>query len=465
MTLRFEQILADGVAQCSYLIGDDSTGTAAVIDPRPDVVVYLELAKRYGLAITHVFETHIHADFMSGARELVARLGGAPELCVSVEGGAEYAFDHHPVRDGDSFTFGGARMVARHTPGHTPEHIAFLLHESDADEPWGVLTGDSFFVDSVGRPDLLGDEETDELTEALFHTIQEFYMKLPDGVIIYPCHGAGSACGPNIGDRMSSTIGYERAHNKYAAITDLDAFKRAMNENAPPVPTHYPRLKKVNAAGPEVLGNLPRVPGMTPNAFAEAIEADDVQLLDVRDMLSFGGGHIAGALNIGARPELSVWAGWLLDPERPIYLVLEEDGQLEEVLRLLWRTGFTRFGGYLSGGMGAWREAGRKLRHIPQLTVHELRESRALPLDVRKDEEWQQGHVPEATHIFLGELRERLEELDRTTEIATYCASGFRASMASSILAANGFDNVQNVPGSWKAWKKAGYETETPEQE
>ena len=234
-----------------------------------------------------------------------------------------------------------------------------------------------------------------------------------------------------------------------------------MTENAPPVPTHYPWLKKVNAAGPEVLGNLPRVPGMAPAAFAEAI-GGNAQLLDVRDMLAFGGGHIAGALNIGARPELSVWAGWLLDPERPIHLVLEDDGQLGEVLRLLWRTGFTRVSGYLAGGMGAWREAGFKLRHIPQLSVHELRESEALPLDVRKEEEWQQGHVPGATHIFLGELRDRLGELDRTAEIATYCASGFRASMAASLLAAHGFDTVRNVPGSWKAWKAAGFEVEEP---
>ena len=464
MTLRFEQVLADGVAQCSYLVGDDSTGTAAVVDPRPDADVYLELAQRYGVAITHVFETHIHADFMSGARELAARLGGAAKLCVSVEGGAEYDFEHEPIRDGDSFTFGSVRLVVRHTPGHTPEHVSFLLHEGDTDQPWGVLTGDSFFVASVGRPDLLGDDETEELTEALFRTTQGFYMKLPDGVIIYPCHGAGSACGPKIGDRMSSTIGYERQHNKYAAITDLEEFKRTLKENAPPVPPHYPRLKKVNAAGPEVLSNLPRIPPLTPDAFEQAT-AKGGQLLDVRDMLAFGGGHIAGALNIGARPELSVWAGWLLAPEKSIHLVLEDDGQLSEVLRLLWRTGFTRFGGYLAGGMGAWQESGRKLRRIPQLTVHDLHESDVLPLDVRKDDEWNAGHVPEAKHIFLGELRSRMGELDPSAEIATYCASGFRASMAASILAAHGFEKIRNVPGSWKAWNAAGYEIDKSQQE
>ena len=173
-------------------------------------------------------------------------------------------------------------------------------------------------------------------------------------------------------------------------------------------------------------------------------------------MQAFGGGHIPGSINIGAQPELSVWAGWLLDPEKPLYLVLEDDSRLDEVLTLLWRVGFTDFGGYLARGIGAWRETGLELRRIPQMTVHELAEADVLPLDVRKDEEWQAGHVPEAKHIFLGELPESLGELDRSAEIATYCASGFRASIASSILAANGFEKVWNVPGSWKAWTGAG---------
>lgn len=465
MTVRFEQILADGVAECSYLLGDDATGTAAVIDPTPDVDIYLETARRFGLAITHVFETHIHADFMSGARELVARLDGAAGLYVSAEGDAEYDFDHKPVRDGDRFEFGGISMQARFTPGHTPEHLSYLLFDSGCEKPWAVLSGDSFFVDSVGRPDLMGDDRTDELTEKLFHTVQDVYMQLDDGVIIYPCHGAGSACGPDIGDRMSSTIGYERRNNAYAQITDLQEFCETMKQDAPPVPTHYPRLKKVNAGGPPVLGNLPRIPAMPPDRFAEA--APEGQLIDTRDMLAFGAGHIAGALNIGARPELSVWAGWLLDPDKPIYLVTQSDDDLPQVLTLLWRTGFTRFGGYLAGGIGAWREAGREMRHIPQMTVHELKEAgdEVLPLDVRKDEEWQGGHIPGAQHVFLGHLRDRIDEIDRDRPVATYCASGFRASIASSLLAAAGVKTLRNIPGSWKAWTAAGYPTETPQKE
>jgi len=462
MTLRFEQVLADGVAQLSYLVGDDSTGAAAVIDPRPDVDVYLDLAQRYGLAITHVFETHIHADFLSGARELVDRLGGAPALCVSVEGGAEYGFEHRPVRDGQRFAFGSATLEARFTPGHTPEHVSYLVYEEGRNVPWGVLSGDSFFVDSVGRPDLLGDEMTEHLTEQLFGTVRDFYMQLDDGVILYPCHGAGSACGPDIGDRLSSTVGYERRFNPYVDIDSLDAFKEAMQKDAPPVPTHYPRLKKVNADGPPVVGTMPRVPPLTPEAFAEAIGRGDGVLLDTRDMLAFGGGHVAGALNIGGRPELSVWAGWLLDPDRPIYLVLEDDRRLSEVTALLWRTGFVDFGGYLAGGVAAWREEGRDLAQIPQMTVHGLKDAGGdvQPLDVRQDDEWNAGRVPGAQHVFLGRLPDRLGELDRQKTYATYCASGFRASIAASILRAAGFEQVCNVPGSWQAWRGAGYPVE-----
>lgn len=460
MTLRFEQILADGVAECSYLLGDDTAHVCAVVDPRPDVDVYIETARRFGMAITHVFETHIHADFLSGARELVDRLGGQAKLCVSTEGGAEYGFEHDPVRDGDEFAFGGMRMQARFTPGHTPEHMSYLLFDGSKKTPWGVLSGDAFFVDSVGRPDLLGDHQTDELTEKLFHTVRDVFMALPDDVIVYPCHGAGSACGPDIGDRMSSTIGYERRFNSYAQISDLKTFKNAILNDAPPVPTHYPRMKKVNAEGPEVLRNLPRIAPLSVAEFATQAEGG-AQLLDLRDMMAFGSGHLTGSLNIGLQPELSVWAGWLLDPERPIFLVAENDGMVSDALRLLWRTGFTDFGGYLAGGISAWREAGMELRQIPQMSVHDLKASEGItPLDVRKPSEWAAGHIPGAAHAFLGELRGRMKDLGKAAPYATYCASGFRASIASSLLAAKGFTNIRNVPGSWKAWTAAGYPSE-----
>lgn len=462
MTVRFEQILAEGVAQCSYLLGDDAAGTAAVVDPRPDIGVYLDWARRHGLTITHVFETHIHADFLSGARELVDRLAGAARLYVSGEGGAEYGFRHHATGDGDEFRFGDLKMTARFTPGHTPEHLSFLLGKADSETPWGVLSGDCLFADSVGRPDLLGDDKTEELTEALFDSIHDVYLKLDDGVAVYPGHAAGSACGPDIGDRMHTTVGYERRHNPYLQIKDREKFKQALLDDAPPVPTHYPRLKKLNSAGPRVLGNFPKIPAMGVEAFADATENGAGCLLDTRDMAAFGGGYAEGALNIAARPELSMWAGWLVDPEEAIYLVLEDDRMLRDVSRLLWRVGLTNFGGYLAGGISSWREAGMPLREIRQMPVHEIQQTNqdVLLLDVRKDEEWAEGHIPGARHIFLGELRGRLNEMDRDRPVATYCASGFRASIAASILAANGFKDVRNVPGSWLAWTNAGFKTE-----
>ncbi len=468
MTLRFDPILTEGIAQVSYFICDDSAGYAAVIDPRPDADIYLKKARHYGVTITHIFETHIHADFLSGGRELVSRCKGSADLYVSVEGEASYDFEYKSVKDGDEFTFGKVKITAKHTPGHTPEHLSYLLTDtSKSKQPWGVLTGDSLFVDSMGRPDLLGDEKTEELTRALYKTMREFFCNLNDDIIIYPCHAAGSACGPDIGDRMSSTIGYEKKFNPYMQIDNYDNFKKAVQNNAPPVPTHYPKMKKLNAKGPKVFGHTPHVRAIPVDEFAQAIKSSDAFLLDTRDMLAFGGGHIKSALNIGARPILSVWAGWFIDPEAPIYLVLsDEEKDLNTVVNLLWRTGHTNIQGYLAGGMQSWQEAGKELESLPQLSVHELNENlnKYSPLDVRKGEEWNSGHIPSASHYFLGELPDTLSQLNKDEMIATYCASGYRASIASSLLQKHGFKNVHNIPGSFKAWKAANYPTQTPKE-
>jgi hydroxyacylglutathione hydrolase len=290
----------------------------------------------------------------------------------------------------------------------------------------------------------------------------DFYLKLPDHVMIYPNHGAGSPCGADIGDRLSSTIGYERKFNKFLQFDDVKSFTDYALATAPPIPTYYPRMKKVNAKGPEVLGNLPRVPGLPPKAFKEAIEKKAGVLVDTRTMFAFGGGHIAGALNIGGSPILSIWAGWMLDPNKPILLVLENEEELDEIVPLFIRTGYTKFAGYLIGGMKAWDAAGFAHEEIGQMTVHELNK-RAADLqivDVRSPREWKNGHVPGARHIFLPELRQQIGKLDRAKPTAVYCASGYRASIATSILKQEGFDSLWNVPGSWEAWRKAGFPVE-----
>ncbi|WP_291295424.1 rhodanese-like domain-containing protein [Elioraea sp.] len=462
MALIFERIQTEGIAVLSYLIGDDSDGVAAVFDPTWDVDKYVDLARQKSVTITHIFETHIHADLVSGARELCARAGSA-KIFLSEEGGASYGFVHETIRDGDRFEIGKTLVTVRHTPGHTPEHVSFLLADrSHPETPWGVLTGDSLFVNSAGRPDLLGEGESKKLAEQLFHTLQDFYKALPDGVLLYPAHGAGSPCGADIGDRLESSIGYERRHNAFLQFEHVPSFTEYALGTAPPVPHYYPLMKQVNARGPEILGSLPRVPGLPPKAFRQAAQDGAGVVVDTRSMLGFGGGHIEGALNIGGSPMLSIWAGWLLDPEEPILLVLDADTKLEEVVKLFLRTGYTRFAGYLVGGMKAWDNAGFQLEHVRQMTVHEVQDAGdALQVvDVRAPDEWKGGHVPGARHMFLPELREKASELDRLRPTAIYCDSGYRASIGTSILQQEGFTKVCNIPGSWQAWTKAGFPVE-----
>ena len=466
MTMIFETVQTDGIAQLSYLIGDSGTGTAAVIDPRPNVEIYLQKARKHGVAITHLFETHIHADFMSGSRELASQLGGA-KIFASGEQDAAYDFQVEKIHGGDQFRFGSVVLTARHTPGHTPEHLSYEMADPDRqDAPWGVLTGDSLFVGSAGRPDLLGEDETEELTEKLFHTLRDYYLKLDDGVIIYPCHGAGSACGADIGERPMSTIGHERRTNKFLQYDDYAEFKTFVKEGAPPVPQHYPIMKKLNAKGPEHVGYSPTVPGLPPQQFQSAIEAGKAQLVDTRQMLAFGGGHISGALNIGDRPELSVWAGDMLSYEQPILLVVEDATQLHWIAWHFGYVGLTNFAGYLVGGMTAWENAGLPLSRLPQLPVIELAQRRDefQLLDVRSPSEFKNHRIAGAKHQFVADMRDGISAdlgLNPSEPVAVYCGSGYRASIAASILKRSQFDQVHNVPGSLMAWKAAGFDLET----
>ncbi|MDP1663481.1 MAG: rhodanese-like domain-containing protein [Phycisphaerales bacterium] len=462
-----ETVFTEGVAHLSYLVGDKATGRAAVIDPRRDVDVYAELARKHRLSITHVLETHIHADFVSGSRELADRVGTAKVL-LSVEGGARYGFTHEKIRDGHKIDLGRVILTARHTPGHTPEHVSFLAAESNrADQPFAVFSGDCLFADSVGRPDLLGADKTQKLSKQLYRSIYGFFLKLDDSVRVHAAHAAGSPCGADISDRQISTIGYERQNNPALQFKNEAEFIEHVLFIAPPEPVYYPLMKKENTKGPKVLGRMPTCPAMGTKEFAAAVKRRGVQLIDNRQMLAFGGGHIAGSLSIGPKPELSIWAGWMLDPGRPIFLLLDKDTDLPDVLAQLIRVGFTRFGGYLLGGIEQWENAALPLESLPQITVTELkrRASQFQILDVRSPGEWQAGHVPESRYIFLPELARKLKRLSKTKPVAVYCDSGYRASLGASILQRAAFTAVHNVPGSWKAWKAAGYPIEKPKKE
>lgn len=463
-----ETLLTEGIAQLSYLVGDTETGRAAVIDPRTDVEIYLELARKHGVSITHVFETHIHADFVSGSRSLAERVGTAHVFLSGEQ--SDYRFDAEKVVDGQTFDFGSFRLTARHTPGHTPEHMSFELCESNHENlPWAVFTGDSLFVGSAGRPDLLGEAETESLTKQLYETLYDYYLQLDDYVVIHPGHGAGSACGADIGDRLHTTIGYERRTNKFLRFPGFDAFRSFVVDEAPPAPWHYPELKKVNAKGPAIMDRLPTIPALPPDQFRKATRESGVTTIDTRSMLAFGGGHVPGAINIADRPEMSAWVGQMFDLDQKLLLIVDDQAEVDNIQRLIVRTGHSRFAGYLAGGMKAWEIAGLPLEKLEQISVAELRERHSIEsnlrvLDVRSPGEWESGHIPGAEHRFIAEMRDRIDGLDKDDCFATYCASGYRASIASSLMKTRGFKNVCNVPGSWSAWTDSGYPVETGER-
>jgi len=460
-----ETIQTDGISQLSYLVADTDSRRAAVIDPRTDVEIYGELAKKHGVSITHVIETHIHADFVSGSRSLAKRVGTARIYLSGID--SNYEFEGERVTDGHVFEFGSFSLTARHTPGHTPEHLSYEIRQSGRTEPWAVFTGDSLFVGSAGRPDLLGDEHTKELTEALYGTLYDYYLKLDDFLTIFPGHGAGSACGASIGDRLLSTIGYERRTNPFLRYPSFEAFSKFIIDDSPPVPHHYPELKKVNSAGPEVVHRLPTVRALPPHAFRQEARKPGVTVVDTRSKLAFGAGHVPGAINIGFESELSVWVGQMFDLDQQLLLVVEHESDLDDVQRLIIRSGHSNFAGYLCGGMKAWEVAALPMDTVEQVHVDRLRELQeeggVTILDVRTRREWEAGHVPGARHYYVADMKDRIDGLDKSSHYVAYCASGYRASIASSLMQARGFKQVSNVPGSWQAWSEAGHPVAKPE--
>jgi hydroxyacylglutathione hydrolase len=451
--MNIQMFEVPGLAQYSYILSSD--GKAAVIDPIRDIDRYLAYATEFNLTITHIFETHIHADFASGAKAL-AEIAGA-QLALSAYDQNEryqYSMPHQALRDGDIVEIGALRVHALHTPGHTPEHLSFLVFDTgrSALRPVCLFTGDFLFVGSLGRPDLLGDEAKHALAHRLFHSLHHRIASLPGSIEIYPGHGAGSLCGAGMSDRQLSTLGYERDVNPLFQLGE-DAFVKEILASVPPMPDYYPRMKALNSEGAVSITPLPSVPALAPTQVAALARESEIILLDLRRPEAFGGAHIATAINIGGGQNLSLWTGWLLDPGKPIVLI-GEAGDDEDARRSLLRVGLDRIHGFLKGGMAAWIDAGLPIASTRQLSVHQVLEHApdALVLDVRSNSEWRSGHIPGAQRIMLGDLPSRMNEIPTSRPIIAVCGSGYRSSIAASLLAQKASPAPASMSGGMHAW-------------
>lgn len=450
-----ERFVTPELAQVAYAVGDGAAGKVALIDPRRDVGEYLAWIESRGLKIVAVLETHVHADFVSGALEL-ARATGA-SIYTSRLG--EQRFEHVPVDDGWSLDVGSLRLTALHTPGHTPEHLSWLATDTAEPSAMPVLfSGDALFVGDVGRPDLLGTDRTDALVRDLYTTVTNVFRQLRDDTIVYPGHTAGSSCGKNIGSAPHTTIANEKAMN-YAFRPQSEAeFAKAVMSGMPQPPTYYPILKRVNAAGAAPLASLGDMDAVTIVELEDQI-AGGTLVIDVRSTREFAEGHIPGSIFAGVGPSFSTWLGWLAPYDRDVLFVASAAEGAKEALVMARRIGIDRVVGY-HVGLDAWRESGRLLGTLDYTDPEALVTVRAAAngpavLDVRNAAEFESGHIDGATHHFLGRIAQgEMACLDRDAPIVITCASGYRSTVAASLLMANGFENVRNLAGGMNAWNE-----------
>lgn len=451
--MYFEQFYLGCLAHASYLLG--SEGEAVVVDPQRDVEIYLEAAQEHGLKIRHIFETHLHADFVSGHKELAARTGAT--IYMGAQAGA--TFPHVDLTDGFELRFGRARIKVLETPGHTPESICLLVtDEQKSSQPWAVLTGDTLFIGDVGRPDLSTTHTPVQLAGLLYDSLHNKLLKLADEVAVYPAHGAGSLCGRQMRAERSSTIGTERLTNYALKIPSREDFVKQLTENLPARPEYFLKDAEINRGGAEPLADLSPLPRLSAKE-VRALMDQGAPVLDVRAGDQFAAGSIPGAINIALSGQFATWAGTILGlTARPI-LVADGDEQLYEARVRLARVGIDAERGYLGGGLQAWAGAGYELATIPQVSAAELREllaqNRVQVLDVRRAAEWKAGHIANAQLSPLDRFSAQLPVPDKTVPLVVHCKSGYRSMIACSLLKKAGYDAVTNLIGGFDAWEMA----------
>ncbi len=454
----FQNVYEKGLAQASYFIGCQATNEAIVIDPKRDIDTYLEIADKENLRITKVTETHIHADFLSGARELAAATG--VEILLSDEGGADwqYGYEHTGLKDKQEFWVGNLKFEVMHSPGHTPEHISFVLTDTAAGtKPIMIFTGDFVFVGDVGRPDLLekaaGIIGTQEVgARQMFHSLKRF-KELDDFIQVWPGHGAGSACGKSLGAIPCSTVGYEKLVNWALNIDEEEKFVQTLLDGQPEPPKYFSMMKKLNKTGPDILGSMPHPAKLTLSQFEDAL-TNKLTLVDTRDKLAFAGGHIPGSIYIQNGASFSTWAGWLLNYDDEFILIASESS-IGDLVKALIRIGLDNVSGYFSD-LDKWINLGNDLEIVNQVNCSELFEKIDNPeiqlIDVRGVNEFTDGSIADATNIHVGYLYDNLDKIDNEKEVVVYCRSGVRSTTASSLLLNKGFKNITNLTGGYLSW-------------
>ncbi|QLL05758.1 MBL fold metallo-hydrolase [Mycobacterium vicinigordonae] len=453
----FTQHYLDCLSQASYLIGDETTGRAVVVDPRRDIEPYLDQAAEHGLLIERVIETHIHADFLSGHLELAAATGAV--ISFGKDANVEFAIE--PLHDRQRISLGEVMFEILSTPGHTPESISVVVYEHPDDElPYGVLTGDALFVGDVGRPDLLSGKgiSANDLARTLYRTLHDKLLKLPDATRVFPAHGAGSTCGKQLSSETSSTIGEQRETNYAAQIADIDEFVASLTSDQAVQPRYFEYDSQRNRQQRPLLNA--ELPGALDSDAVARLAAAGASLLDGREPEEFAAGHLRGAVNVSLKGRFAEWAGGVLDIEKDIVLVGDPAQARESRIRLA-RVGLDRVIGQLDDLDAVLRRQPERVERTERYTADQLdplrRSTAELQIiDVRGKAELEDGMIPGARHIPLPALADSLDELDRSVPVLTYCASGTRSMIAASLLQAAGFGDVADLIGGFDAWEKAG---------
>ena len=449
----FHRFFDEGLAQASFFLACPRSREAIIIDPRRDVDVYVEMAKSQGLRIAYTFETHVHADFACGSRELAAV--GAKTIAGP---GAHLRYVNHEATHGERLRVGDISIEFMHTPGHTPEHLSILVNQPD--QPTRIFSGDTLFVGAVGRPDLLGEEQARRLAGDLYDSLFKKLLVLDERIQVHPGHGAGSLCGAGIGNEPFTTIGQEKRHNPMLQHKTKEEFVAAVLADLPDTPPYFARMKKMNQEGPPLLGMVNGYRGpapLSPAATATAIRNGAV-LIDLRPATAFAASHPLGALNLAIGTKVGYWAGYVLPADARVVLLGANHHETTEAARQLIRIGVSRIDGYINGGFDAWRDAGLPTASIALSNVQELSSAISngtapLVVDVRTNKEWNAGHIDGAMHIPLGDLARRAAEIPRDRPVATMCEAGYRSSLAASVLARAGLDSIVNVTGGMSAWR------------